>query len=137
MFPNQHSRTSCSKSQIFGKCIDESRGNLTEAILTFSNRRAPDIAVLVQTSRDLDRPGVLGVFYFLIPVILDGIFQKLASQIFKPNIISMIQNEEYTFIEAVQRKQLDRIGQLVLLGGFFNLLTTAIVSAYGVLAGLF
>ena len=110
---------------------------MTEAIWKFSQRRTPDIAVLVQTSRDLDRPGVLGVFYFLIPVILDGIFQKLASQIFKPNIISMIQNEEYTFIEAVQRKQLDRIGQVVLLSGFLYLVTTATSSAYGVLTGLF
>ena len=110
---------------------------MTEAIWNFSKRRTPDIAVLVQTSRDLDRPGVLGVFYFLIPIILDGIFQKLASQIFMPNIISMIQNEEFTFIEAVQRKQLDRIGQLILLGGFFYVLSTATSSAYGALAGLF
>ena len=49
----------------------------------------------------------------------------------------MIQNEEYTFIEAVQRKQLDRIGQLIVLGGFFDLLIMATSSAYGVLKGLF
>jgi kynurenine 3-monooxygenase len=103
--------------QIFGECIDESPNSLTTAIRNFSERRAPDMEVLVQTSRDLDRAGTLGVFFFLIPVILDGIFQKLAPQIFKPNIISLIQNEEYTFQEAVQRKQLDRMGQLLIVGG--------------------
>lgn len=85
----------------------------------------------MQTSRDLDRPGTLGVFYFLIPVILDGIFQKLAPQIFQPNIISLIQNEEYTFQEAVNRKQKDRIGQLLILGGFFYSLAFAGSSLFG------
>ncbi len=95
------------------------------------------MAVLVQTSRDLDRPGIQGVFFFLIPVILDGIFQKLAPQIFQPNIISLIQNEEYTFMEAVERKKKDRIGQLLLLGGFFYCLAVTSSSIYTWVADFF
>jgi kynurenine 3-monooxygenase len=89
---------------------------LTDAIFEFSNFRTPDIATLVRVSHGLDRPGIAGVVNFLIPIILDGIFQKLAPQIFAPNVISMIQKEEITFQQAVQRKRLDRLGQLCLLG---------------------
>lgn len=108
--------SSCCAHQILGECIDVSPQNLTQAIWNFSAIRTPDVELLVQISRDLDRPGPLGALYFLIPVILDGIFQKLAPQVFKPNIISLIQNEEYTFRQAFQRKQKDRFGQLLIVG---------------------
>lgn len=119
--------------KIFGECIDASPNNLTQAIWNFSAIRTPDVGTLVQTSRDLDRPGMLGVLYFLIPVILDGIFQKVAPQIFQPNIISLIQNEEYTFQQAVERKQQDRVGQLLIVGGVLSSLATALAGVVGFL----
>ena len=105
--------------------------NLTQAIWRFSKLRTPDVETLVRISRDLDRPGLLGVIYFLIPVILDGIFQKLAPQVFQPNIISLIQNEEYTFQQAVHRKQQDMVGQLLIVGGILHGLVVACTSAVG------
>lgn len=90
--------------------------------MTFSSQRAPDIATLVKVSHSLDRPGLAGIFSFLIPVILDGIFHKLAPQHFAPNVIAMIQSEDITFQQAVQRKRLDRAGQLAILGGFLSVL---------------
>jgi hypothetical protein len=90
---------------------------LEKAILQFSTQRAPEIATLVRVSHSLDRPGLAGIFSFLIPIILDGIFQKLAPQVFAPNVIAMIQSEDITFQQAAQRKRLDRVGQLAILGG--------------------
>ena len=90
---------------------------MTEAICLYSSRRAPDIETLIRVSHSLDRPGLPGVFTFLIPIILDAIFNKLAPEIFAPNIISMLQSEDITFQEAAARKRLDRFGQLFIIGG--------------------
>ena len=101
--------------KIFGECI-EMTDNLSEAVSTFSKRRSPEIEKLVQVSQSLDKPGIKGVFSFLIPVILDGIFHKLAPQIFGPNIISMLQREDMTFIEAIDQKDRERKMQYFFLG---------------------
>ena len=101
--------------KIFGECI-EMTDNLSEAVSTFSKRRSPEIKKLVQVSQSLDKPGIKGVFSFLIPVILDGIFHKLAPQIFGPNIISMLQREDMTFIEAIDQKDRERKMQYFFLG---------------------
>ena len=102
---------------------------LTDAIIEYSDRRASDIKTLVVISHSLDRPGPLGMARFLIPVILDGIFRGLLPQIFAPNIINMLQNEELTFEEAAQRKLYDRIGQIAILGGLGYAVTSGIQSA--------
>lgn len=88
---------------------------LTRAVQDFSAVRTYDIETLVRVSRSLDRPGIQGICTFLIPIILDGIFYKLMPQLFAPNIISMLQNEEITFVEAAERKRLDRMWQLTIL----------------------
>ena len=93
---------------------------MTEAVLDFSNKRAPDIETLVRLSHNLDRPGLPGVITFLVPIIMDAIFSKLAPQIFKPNVIAMMQDEEITFQEAATRKRLDRVAQVAILGGGFT-----------------
>ena len=105
---------------MLGQCIDESPTDLPKAVLEYSNRRAEDIKTLVEVSHSLDRPGVEGAFTFLIPVIMDAIFNKLAPNLFKPNIVNMIQNEEFTFQEAVYRKDLDRMVQLACIGTAFT-----------------
>ena len=110
---------------MLGQCIDESPTDLPKAVLEYSNRRAEDIKTLVEVSHSLDRPGVEGAFTFLIPVIMDAIFNKLAPNVFNPNIVNMIQNEEFTFQEAVYRKDLDRLGQLACIGTAFTSLILA------------
>ena len=106
--------------KVLGQCIDESGNALPQAAVAYSNKRAEDVRTLVEVSHSLDRPGFEGTITFLIPVIMDAIFNKLAPKVFKPNIISLIQNEEFTFQEAVYRKDLDRIGQLVCIGSAFT-----------------
>jgi hypothetical protein len=89
-------------------------------VLSFSEERSPEIETLVRVSHDLDRPGMEGVFSFLVPIILDGIFSKAAPRLFLPNTITMLQDEEFSFNEVASRKRMDRAGQVLLLsfGGF-------------------
>lgn len=123
--------------KLLGECLEESPDDWTSAIYSFSKQRTPEMTTLVETSHDLDRPGLPGVFFFLIPIILDGIFFKLAPQVFQPNIISLLQNEECTFQGAVRRKQLDRTGQLLILGTVFYLMGSAVVTIAGFVGDLF
>jgi hypothetical protein len=109
---------------------------LTEAVLDFSNKRAPDIETLVRVSHNLDRPGLPGVFTFLVPIIMDAIFSKLAPRIFKPNVIAMLQDEEITFQEAAMRKRLDRIVQVAILGSGFTIFFSGAKFLAGQLFGL-
>jgi kynurenine 3-monooxygenase len=75
--------------QILSNIIDEcTTGNdgrpnsiISNAIQTFSDRRSCDAEALVTISRNMDRPGKLFVVNFLIPIILDGVFHKLAPKI--------------------------------------------------------
>lgn len=103
-----------------GAAIDRCNNDLTRAVVAFSEERAPEIETLVRVSHSLDQPGTAGVFSFLIPIIMDGIFSKLAPEIFMPNTITMLQDEEYSFREVASRKRIDRLGQVLLLslGGF-------------------
>ena len=55
------------------------------AVKLFSKRRAGDSAALVTISRNMDRPGKLFFVNFLLPLILDGIFHKMA-----PKIVSLV-----------------------------------------------
>jgi kynurenine 3-monooxygenase len=95
--------------------VIDSTDTLTEAVHEFSKRRANEAKSLVRISRDLDRPGKLGTVTFLIPIILDSIFSKLAPKIFAPNVISMLQRDDLTFEQVGARKRRDRILQLVII----------------------
>ena len=92
---------------------------MNEAVLSFSRLRATEIEKLVQISHSLDRPGIPGVFSFLIPVILDGIFHKITPQIFSPNVITMLQREDMTFGQVIELKEREHIVQYFILGSFF------------------
>jgi hypothetical protein len=94
--------------------LDQS-SSTAEAMKLFSSKRAPESEALVKISRELDRPGLLGVFTFIIPLIMDSIFHKSAPQFFAPNIISMLQKQGITFQGVRRRKQMDRVLQLSLL----------------------
>ncbi|KAL9183795.1 hypothetical protein ACHAXT_004651 [Thalassiosira profunda] len=61
--------------QILKRSI-ESTDTMKEATELFSQQRADESKALVQISRELDRPGVLGVFTFILPLVVDSIFNK-------------------------------------------------------------
>lgn len=95
----------------------ESTDNLSDAVKEFSNKRAGEAEALVKISRELDRPGKLGFVTFILPLILDSIFHRLAPKIFEPNTIAMLQRDGYGFRQVARRKRLDRIGQIGVIGG--------------------
>ena len=55
------------------------------AVPEFSKQRAQDAEALVTISRNMDRPGKMFFVNFLLPIILDGIFHKMA-----PKIVSWV-----------------------------------------------
>jgi len=103
--------------KILSDCFDEANSSIRDAVKLFSKRRARESKVLVQWSRDFDRPGILGTFTFIIPIILDSIFHRLAPNLFAPNSISMLQRQDITFQQGRRRKRLDRAFQLCVISG--------------------
>jgi len=108
--------------QVLRKSI-ESTNTMKEATHLFSKERTNDSKALVQISRELDRPGILGVFTFIIPLVIDSIFNKMAPRVFSPNTIAMLQKSENSFCSLRRRKRLERMGQISILGSFFTALT--------------
>ena len=111
---------------------------MKQAVRLFSKRRAKDSETLVRISRELDRPGTLGTITFIIPIILDAIFSKIAPKIFAPNIITMLQKDDMTFEQVARRKRLDRILQLGVISGGISialimarLVVTSLAKAFG------
>jgi len=80
------------------------RGGWTRALPEFSRRRAPDAKALVDISRGLDG----GFLTFVLPIILDGIFHKLAPALFMPNVIQMMLNPDWSFSAVGERKRRER-----------------------------
>jgi len=103
--------------QILGDCIEES-DSIHEALQTFSKKRAKEVKTLVQISRSLDRPGFVGAFTFIIPIILDSIFQRLPfiGKLFKANTLALFQQPNMSFTGIRNRKRLDRFVQLSIIG---------------------
>lgn len=105
--------------KILEDAIDETQ-SIPEAVHLFSKKRSKESKSLVKLSRELDRPGKLGFFTFILPLILDSIFHKMMPKIFAPNTISMLQKEGITFSGVRRRKRFDRLGQIVLIGSGFS-----------------
>jgi len=110
--------------RILKRCI-ECTSSMKESTHLFSKERAEESKALVQISRKLDRPGLLGVFTFIMPLVVDSIFNKLAPRIFSPNTIAMLQKSENTFCGLRRRKRMERVGQ------FSTLVSFVIVLAIG------
>lgn len=101
---------------VLADALHETDGDWTEAVRRYSTRRAPEAAALVRISRDLDRPGTLGIFTFIGPIVLDAIFHKALPNVFATNTINMLQRPDYTFQDVGRIKRRDRLGQLAILG---------------------
>ena len=106
-------------SDILSTTSDPSN-NLHFAIREFTQRRAEDSKALVTLSRNLDRPGKLGTMRFVLPLILDGMFHKLAPKLFAPGIFGMFQKEDMGFRQIKRRKRLDRVMQSVVILSFVS-----------------
>lgn len=94
-----------------------------KATAAYDAQRAPEAKALVQISRSLDRPGLVGLITFIGPIILDGIFHKLAPRVFQTNTIAMLQ-QQTTFVAVRRRKRLDRLLQVAILGSLFAALAS-------------
>ena len=63
---------------------------------------------------------------FIIPIILDAMFHKMAPKIFAPNIITMLQRDDMTFEQVARRKRIDRFFQLSIIGGGLTTVAAAV-----------
>merc|ERR1712238_316754 len=104
-----------------GNNDDEEEDSIPKALQLFSNRRSGDSEALVKMSRNMDRPGKMFFVTFVIPIILDGIFHKLAPTIFSPHMFGMFQRQDLGFKQIQQKKRWDRVVQLAIIG---SVLTT-------------
>ena len=73
---------------------------------------------MVKISRQLDRPGTLGILAFIVPLLLDSVFHGLAPKLFEQNALAMFQRLDYDFRSIQRRKRLDRFNQIIVLGTF-------------------
>jgi len=100
--------------------ILDSAPTTEEAVKEFTKQRAKESEALVKISRELDRPGIFGFFSFILPLILDSIFNKINPKLFAPNIISMLQRDGVGFEEVRRRKRMDRLLQVACIGGLMK-----------------
>lgn len=121
---------------VLGDVLEEYRLETGTVVKEFSKRRAKESEVLVKISRDLDRPGKLGFVTFILPLIIDSIFNKIAPKVFSPNIISMLQRDGVGFRGVQRRKRMDRVGQILFLGTFLTGLTKGAKSLIAKLANV-
>ena len=87
--------------------LDEADGDTNIAFPTYTKRRATDAKSLVTLSRSFDG----GFLTFVLPLIIDSIFHKIAPWLFMPNTIQMLQKEDWSFSDIEKRKWLDRVMQ--------------------------
>jgi kynurenine 3-monooxygenase len=106
--------------KILGEALQTHNNDVAAAIQAFSRQRAAESKVMVRLSRDLDRPGLAGALSFIGPIILDAIFSKMAPRVFSPNVISMMQREDWTFTRVARRKRIDRAAQVAILATVFS-----------------
>ena len=95
--------------------IIESVPDLERAPPEFTKKRAADSRALVTMSRGMDRPGKLGTMRFILPLILDSIFNKFMPSIFGPSMFGMFQRQGLSFRQIQRKKRLDRVLQSVVI----------------------
>ncbi|CAN0039461.1 unnamed protein product [Pylaiella littoralis] len=98
------------------RCLEETGDDMAAALPLYSRRRAPEAKDLVELSRGFDRTGVASFFGFVLPLILDAVFNRAAPKVFAPNTIAFLQKEGVTFRYVRLRKALDRVVQGAVLG---------------------
>jgi len=108
--------------EVLDECLDKT-SSIGDAVKMFSVERAGEAESMVKVSRQLDRPGTLGLLAFIVPLILDSVFHGFAPKIFEANTLAMFQRTDYDFRGIQKRKRIDRINQTLVLGFFGYLLS--------------
>lgn len=102
---------------VLDECLEAAGGDLTKALPDYSKRRGPEATCLVQLQRRFDQPTDLRfALCFVLPIVLDTIFQRLLPKVFAPSILALCQDGELSFTAAARRKRRDRVGQAAILG---------------------
>jgi kynurenine 3-monooxygenase len=117
-----------------GAGSDDADEAVSKAVELFSKRRSGDSEALVTISRNMDRPGKMFFFTFLLPIILDGIFHKIAPKIFGPNMFGMFQRRDIGFKQIQRKKRLDRVMQVVCIGSILTAAGFGLKTAISILA---
>jgi hypothetical protein len=112
----------------------DSASDLHGAVEQFSKQRAADSKALVTLSRGMDRPGKLGTIRFILPLILDSMFHKMAPKLFDPSMFGMFQIEGIGFREIQWRKRRDRVLQTIVIGSGLSLFGMGVKSSVKALA---
>jgi len=107
-----------------------SSSDLSNAVNQFTKVRSADSKALVTISRGMDRPGKIGTMRFILPLILDSMFHKLAPMIFDPSMFGMFQMENIGFREIQWRKRKDRLLQALVVSS--GLAACVMGTKYGV-----
>lgn len=118
---------------VLNDCLNDTKDNVTTALKLFSARRGKEAEALVSISRRLDG----GFLTFVLPLILDKILSEKLPRIFAPNTITLLQNENLLFTQVRNRKRLDRVMQVALLGVVLSYSFLILRFAIYTIAGLF
>lgn len=89
--------------------VQDNRG---KALQQYSKERSWDAKVLVEESWRADQ----GFIYFVLPAIMDRIFNKLAPWLFERSMFSLMAKAHMRIAHVRWRKRLDRVMQCTLIG---------------------
>ena len=103
--------------------LDEADGDTSVALPNYTRKRKSDAKALVELSRSFDG----GFMTFVLPLIVDSIFNKIAPWLFMPNTIQMLQREEWSFSAIAKRKWLDRFMQSAVIASFVSAVGCALL----------
>jgi len=103
--------------------LDEADGDTSVALPNYTKKRKDDAKALVELSRSFDG----GFMTFVLPLIVDSIFNKIAPWLFMPNTIQMLQREEWSFSAIAKRKWLDRFMQGAVIASVFSAVGCALL----------
>ena len=107
---------------VLNKALENSNDDIGKAVALYSKMRAKDAEALVHMSKRLDG----GFFVFILPLILDSLFNRALPFLFSTNTISFLQNEKVRFRDIRLKKRIDRVMQFLVIGGTLSLITRAI-----------
>lgn len=102
--------------------LDKADGDTNVAFPEYTKKRVADAKALVTLSRSFDG----GFLTFVLPLIVDSIFNKIAPWLFMPNTIQMLQKEEWSFSDIEKRKWLDRVMQGAVIASLATTLARAV-----------
>ena len=101
---------------VLEECIEKAKGDSRIFLPQYSKNRAADAKALVKISHSFDG----GFLTFVLPLILDSVFNRLAPWLFMPNTIQMLQKDDWSFVRTSRRKRFDRTLQITILATLFG-----------------